>query len=141
MGYYISEGFRSIFTHGLMSFAAVFMILACLLIMGSFSLVAVNLERELGELERDNQFLAFVDETYTREQALALQTKLEAIPNVSRVEFTTREEAKANYAAQYAEDQNAALYEELPDELFRDRYAVFMNDLSTMSETDRKSVV
>ena len=43
LGYYLSEGFHSIFTHGLMSFAAVFMIVACLLIMGSFSLVALNL--------------------------------------------------------------------------------------------------
>ena len=77
IGYYIAEGFHSIFTHGLMSFAAVFMIVACLLIMGSFSLVALNLENKLGELERDNQFLAFVDESYTRDQALALQSRLE----------------------------------------------------------------
>ena len=40
--YFLSEGFHSIFTHGLMSFAAVCMIVACLLIMGSFSLVAVS---------------------------------------------------------------------------------------------------
>ncbi|MDE6108495.1 MAG: permease-like cell division protein FtsX, partial [Oscillospiraceae bacterium] len=112
LGYYISEGVRSIFAHGLMSFAAIFMILACLLIMGSFSLVAVNLERELGQLERDNQFLAFVEESYTREQALALQGTLEALPNVSRVEFTTKEQAKENYAQQYAEDKNSALYNE-----------------------------
>ena len=63
LGYYLSEGFHSIFTHGLMSFAAVFMIVACLLIMGSFSLVALNLENKLGDLERDNEFLAFVDES------------------------------------------------------------------------------
>ena len=43
MGYHLREGFRSIFTHGLMSFAAVCMILACLIIMGSFSLVAINI--------------------------------------------------------------------------------------------------
>ena len=76
LSYYFSEGFHSIFTHGLMSFAAVFMIVACLIIMGSFSLVALNLENKLGDLERDNEFLAFVDESYSREDALALQTKL-----------------------------------------------------------------
>ena len=37
--YYLSEGFHSIFTHGFMSFAAVCMIVACLLIMGSFTLL------------------------------------------------------------------------------------------------------
>ena len=53
LGYYCSEGVHSIFTHGFMSFAAVCMIVACLLIMGSFSLVAVNLEILLGVLESD----------------------------------------------------------------------------------------
>ena len=52
--YFLSEGFHSIFTHGLMSFAAVCMIVACLLIMGSFSLVAVNLDNTLGDLEAEN---------------------------------------------------------------------------------------
>ncbi len=66
-GYYISEGVHSIFTHGFMSFAAVCMIVACLLIMGSFSLLAVNIDHNLGELEAENEFLAYIDETYTEE--------------------------------------------------------------------------
>ncbi|MGI5974041.1 MAG: permease-like cell division protein FtsX [Oscillospiraceae bacterium] len=135
LGYYLLEGFHSIFIHGLMSFAAVFMIVACLLIMGSFSLVALNLENKLGDLERDNEFLAFVDESYSREQALALQSQLEALPNVASVSFTTKEEAKANYADQFAEDKNAGLYADLPDEVFRDRYSVHMTDISRIQET------
>ena len=135
IGYYLTEGFHSIFTHGLMSFAAVFMIVACLIIMGSFSLVALNLENKLGDLERDNEFLAFVDETYTREQALALQSKIEALPNVASATFTTKEEAKEAFAAKYAEDANAALYDDLPSEVYRDRYSVHMDDISLMNET------
>lgn len=38
-GYFISEGARSIFAHGLMSFAAVCMIVACLLIIDRKSVV------------------------------------------------------------------------------------------------------
>ena len=48
--YHIREGFRSIFTHGLMSIAAVCMTVACLLIMGSFSLIAINANHVLGDL-------------------------------------------------------------------------------------------
>ena len=135
LGYYFSEGFHSIFTHGLMSFAAVMMIVACLLIMGSFSLVALNLERELGKLERDNEFLAFVDESYTREQAQALQGRLEALPNVAAVAFETKETAQQNYAEKYASDANAGLYSELPAEVFRDRYSVHVKDLSLLQAT------
>ena len=68
-GYYFSEGFHSIFTHGFMSFAAVCMIVACLLIMGSFSLVAVNLDNTLGDLEAENEFTAYVDENLTEAEA------------------------------------------------------------------------
>ena len=134
-GYYMAEGFHSIFTHGLMSFTAVFMIVACLIIMGSFSLVAVNLEQELGKLERENEFLAFVDESFSREEAMALQNVIETIPNVSQVSFTTKEEAQQNYAEKYASDKNAALYTELPPEVFRDRFSVHMEDLSLMQQT------
>ena len=41
----IRSGVKSIFTHGFMSFASVTIIMACLIIMGSFSLVAVNMLR------------------------------------------------------------------------------------------------
>ena len=58
-GYYISEGFHSIFTHGFMSFAAVCMIVCCLLIMGSFSLVAVNVDAMLGEFGGEKRIYRF----------------------------------------------------------------------------------
>lgn len=135
LGYYISEGFHSIFTHGLMSFAAVFMIVSCLLIMGSFSLVALNLERELGKLERDNQFLAFVDDSYSREQAMALVGEIRAVPNVASVTFITREEAKEANDKKYAEENHGDLFADLPAEVFRDRYAVHMTDISLLTET------
>ena len=93
MGYHLKEGFRSIFTHGLMSFAAVCMIVACLIIMGSFSLVAVNLDNTLGDLEAQNEFTAYVDESLTEEQAKALQGKLERLANVSSATFVDRQAA------------------------------------------------
>ncbi|MFQ7856991.1 MAG: hypothetical protein ACLRIS_19535 [Flavonifractor plautii] len=65
-GYFLSEGFHSIFTHGFMSFAAVCMIICCLLIMGSFTLVAVNAENMFSDLEAENQFTAYIDESSPR---------------------------------------------------------------------------
>ena len=97
--YYLSEGFHSIFTHGFMSFAAVCMIVACLLIMGSFTLLAVNLDHMLGDLEDENLFLAYIDDSYSEEQARALQPKIEAVPNVSQVTFVTRAEALEDFKA------------------------------------------
>ena len=40
LGYLLKEGFRGIFLHGFMSFAAVCVTVACLVIVGSFSILA-----------------------------------------------------------------------------------------------------
>ena len=81
-GYYIREGIRNMFSHGFMSFAAVGITVACLVIMGTFTLVAVNLNENLKDLERENEILAFVDDTYTEDAARALQAESEKVPNV-----------------------------------------------------------
>lgn len=131
-GYFIAEGVRSIGSHGLMSFAAVCMIVACLLIMGSFALVAVNANRMLGNLESENSFLAYIDETYTTTQCKNLQKQVEALPNVAKVTYITKSEAKAAYLEGR---EDVELYAELPDEVFRDRYSIHVNDIEQFEQT------
>lgn len=130
--YYLSEGFHSIFTHGFMSFAAVCMTVACLLIMGSFSLLAVNLEHMLGDLESENEMLAYIEESYTTEQAQALAEELEKIPNVSSVTFTSREEALEQFKEGRAENE---LLNDLPAEVFRDRFHIRLHAIEEMYAT------
>ena len=115
-----------------MSFAAVCMIVACLLIMGSFSLVAVNLDHMLGDLEKENEFLAYVDDSYSEEDARALQTKLEAIPNVAQVTFVTRAEALDEFKAGREENP---LLDDLPATVLRDRYRIHVDDIELLKET------
>lgn len=131
-GYYFSEGFHSIFTHGFMSFAAVCMIVACLLIMGSFTLLAVNLDHMLGDLEAENEMLAYIEETYTEEEARAIQTKLESVDNVTGVTFVTRQEALEDFLE--GRESNPLL-ENLPPEVLRDRYRIRVEDIEQMERT------
>ena len=131
-GYYLSEGFHSIFTHGFMSFAAVCMIVACLLIMGSFSLVAVNLDHMLGDLEAENEFIAYVDDTYTEAQARAMQSELEKISNVSKVTFVTRAQALEDFKS--GRESNPLL-DDLAPEVLRDRFRIHVSDIEHLSDT------
>ena len=135
MGYHLKEGFRSIFTHGLMSFAAVCMIVACLIIMGSFSLVAVNLDNTLGDLEAQNEFTAYVDESLTEEQAKALQGKLERLANISSATFVDRQAAMDQYVERYADSENKDLLEDLPENTLRHRYRIHVVEIEKMGET------
>ncbi|MCI8869349.1 MAG: ABC transporter permease [Lawsonibacter sp.] len=131
-GYFVREGFRSVFTHGFMSFAAVCMTVACLLIMGSFSLLAVNLDHMLGDLERENEILAYINEDYTEEQARAVQKRLEQVPNVSSVTFVTRAQAKEDFLE--GRETNPLL-DSLPAEALRDRYRIHIFDIELLSQT------
>lgn len=131
--YHFKDGFRSIFAHGLMSFASVCMILACLLIMGSFSLVAVNLNHMFQELEDKNQFLAYVDENYDEQSARALQPRIEEVANVSSVTFVSRAEAMADFKENI--EDNQALFDNTPDSVLRDRFVIHVVDIENMGET------
>ena len=132
LGYFLKEGFLSVFSHGLMSFAAVCMIVACLIIMGSFSLLAMNVDKNLQRLEDENEFLAYIDEEYTDTQIAVLLEQVRSLPNVASADFITREEAKAAFQEKYGDD---GLYANLPDEVFRDRISVHVVELELFNET------
>lgn len=132
MWYHIKEGTRSIFTHGLMSFASTCMIVACLLIMGSFSLVALNLADMLQDLEDDNEFLAYVDETLDSSQAMSLQSALEAVPNVATATFISREQALQDFTA---DQRNSAIFDGIKPDTLRDRFSIHVEDIELMEDT------
>lgn len=132
-GYYVSEGVRSIFTHGFMSFAAVCMIVACLIIMGSFTLLAVNLDNTLGDLESENEMLVYIDDTLTQDQARALQPTLAQVDNVSQLTFVTKEAALADFKAKHGD--TTSVLNDLPNEALRDRYRVHVVDIELMRQT------
>ena len=132
-GYYVSEGFHSIFTHGFMSFAAVCMIVACLIIMGSFTLLAVNLDNTLGDLESENEMLVYIDDTLTQDQARALQPTLAQVDNVSQLTFVTKEAALADFKAKHGD--TTSVLNDLPNEALRDRYRVHVVDIKLMRQT------
>lgn len=130
--YFVHEGLSNMFSHGFMSFAAIGITVACLLIMGTFTLVAVNANSLLKDLEKDNEILAFVDDSYTEEQAKALQSTLEALPNVRSVTYISKEEAMQSFVEQYPDEE---LFQDLDPEILRDRYAIKLNDLKQQKQT------
>ncbi len=132
IGYLIKEGFKSIATHGFMSFASVTIIVACLVIMGSFTLIAVNIGSMLDNLEADNQVVAYVEETFTQEEAQALQPEIEYIPNVRLCRFVPRQQAMEEFASQF---DNQSLFQDVDSSVLRDRYIIYLNDISLMEQT------
>ena len=133
--YFIREGVGNLFSHGFMSFAAIGITVACLLIMGTFSLVAYNAQILLETLESEYEILAFVDEDYDERQTQAVGEKLRALPNVKNVEFITREEAMETFEERSLDEY---MRRNILPEMFRDRYAVYVVDLNQVRATAKE---
>ena len=132
LGYLIKSGFTGIFSHGLMSFATVTITMACLIIMGSFGLLVVNINEMIADLESENEVVAFIDENLTEEEARAIESLIEAVPNVADAKFMSRAEAMENFQ----EDYDPELFDSLDESVFRHRYIIQLTDISLMSQTE-----
>ena len=128
----IREGFRSIKTHGLMSFATVTIIMACLIIMGSVALLALNIDRLIDDLEDQNEVVAFVDDDLAdEEEAKAIGNEILKVDNVSSVEFVSRAQAMENYMSKY----DKSLMEGIDETVFRHRFIIKLHNIEMLKET------
>ena len=131
-GYLIKEGIRSIFSHGLMSFASVCVTVACMIIVGSFSILMYNLNIMVTELNQTNEVICYVDSAYTDAEAKSVHSRINMIDNVFRADYVSREQALEEFVEDH--DNDAAFQGVDPQDL-RHRIVVVLEDNSRMEET------
>ena len=132
-GYLLKEGIRGIFLHGFMSFAAVCVTVACLLIIGVFSSVLHNVNVMVEDLNKTNEILVYVDETLEDADAKSIGTRINLIENVLNSVFVSREEALENFVADHQDEDEAFAGVEAED--LRHRFVVTLQDNRLMEET------
>ena len=135
IGYLLKEGMRGIFLHGFMSFAAVCVTVACLLIVGSFSILAYNLDVMVEDLNQTSEILVYIDSSLSDAEARSVGTKINALDNVLQATFVSREEALQNFIADH---ENDAALKGVKAEDLRHRYVVTLEDNARMEETDEQ---
>lgn len=132
IGYLFKEGLKGVFSHGFRSFASVTVIAACLIIMGSFALLGVNVDNIIKDMETESQILAFVDENLSQDDARLMEGAIRTLSNVRDVQFITREEAMEKYKSNF---EDTSIFEGIDASVFRNRYVVYLNDITLMSPT------
>ncbi len=104
IGYLIKEGIRGIFLHGFMSFAAVCVTVACLLIVGSFSLLTYNVSIMVEDLNKTNEIMVYIDETLPFSDAQNIESKIRQLENIYKADLKSREEALEDFIADHEGD-------------------------------------
>ena len=132
IGYLLKEGIRGIFLHGFMSFAAVCVTVACLLIVGSFSILMYNVGIMVEDLNKTNEILVYIDGELPDAEAKSVGTQINRIENVQNAVFVSREEALEKFIADHQGDE-AFSGVEASD--LRHRYVVTLMDNSLMKDT------
>ncbi len=136
IGYLLKEGIVGIFRHGFMSFAAVCVTVACLLIIGSFSLLVYNVNILVDDLNKTNQILVYVDAELSEADARSVGTPINQIANVLKAEFVTREDALKDFVADHEEEGDAFMG--IVAEDLRHRFVVTLVDNAYMEQTINK---
>lgn len=135
IGYLLKEGFRGIFLHGFMSFAAVCVTVACLIIVGSFSILAYNLDVMVQDLNQTSEILVYVDSDLSDAEARSIGTKINALNNILQSTFVSREEALKEFIADHNDD---SVFTGVQATDLRHRYVVTLEDNSLMKQTDEQ---
>ncbi len=130
--YLIKEGIRGIFLHGFMSFAAVLVTVACLLIVGSFACLVYNVTILVDDLNQTNEILVYVDESLSEAEAKSVGTAINAISNVYNSEYIDRETALAEFIADQGGDE---AFSGISASDLRYRFRVVLEDNALMRET------
>lgn len=133
--YLLKEGVRSIFLHGFMSFAAVCVTVACLLIMGIFSALLYNVSLMVEDLNKTNEILVYIDETLSDSEAKSIETEIRTIDNVMQATFKSREQALEEFIADHEGDP---AFSGVDASTLRHRVVVVLEDNALMEETIRQ---
>lgn len=134
-GYLLKEGVKGIFSHGFMSFAAVIVTVACLLIVGSFSVLMYNVNNLVQELNQTNEVIVLIDENLDEASARSVETTIRVLDNIREANFKSREQALVEFKE--AHDNDPSLDGIIPADL-RHRVEVILEENSDMEETVRE---
>ncbi len=130
-GYLLGEGVRAMFKHGFMSFAAICITVACLVIINSFMLISYNLDLTVGEVQKELRIVVCIDENYTEAESKSVGSDINLLPNVANAEFVSRQQALDDFIG----DSDASLFEGLEADAMRDQFIVTLVDNAQVAET------
>jgi len=98
----IRRAWQGFWRNAVMSIAATLTMVLMLTLLSGFFVLQNVLLASLSFVEQKVEVVAYVQNTATAEQVDALVVKVQAMPEVSSVEFISRDEALANFRAQLA---------------------------------------
>lgn len=142
-GYLIRVGIKSVFKNRLMSFAAIGVLVACLMLIGSAGLLSLNVNSVIGALENQNEVMVFVLDEVDEQGLDNLDLDLHSIDNIKTITFISKEQTLEDYKIKLTEEgEDSGLLSDLEGEEnpYPNAFKLMVEDLSRLTETIDKLV-
>lgn len=130
--YSLKEGFKSVWTNGVMSMASIAVMVCCMILTGSAVLLSLNLSNALKSVEHQNSMTVFLKKGVTKDQINDVEEKIKNVPNILKCEYYSSEQASEKYR-----EVLGGLYEVLHESgsPFPEAFHISMIDLAFYEKT------
>ncbi len=133
--YLIKEGLRNTWTNRMMSVASICVLLSCLVLIGSASMMFLNVNSLIDRIEDENVIMVYIKDDTDDAAITAMGEQLKGMSNVAEVEFVSKEKAWADQL-KTMEDAQAKFFTEISTDIpLPDAYKVTVQDLNQFGAT------
>lgn len=132
--YLIGEGFSNVFKNKKSTLACLGIMCATMVIFGIFFAVIENINHIISQIEDDQAFEVFIQNTATEEQTKELGDKILAIEGVNNIKYKSKEDALTQMKERFNERQG--LLEGMT--IFPASYVVNLSDLTLSKDVQNK---
>ena len=91
--YFIAQSFKGLWRNGVMSVASIAVLMSCLVVIGGFALLVMNINVNLEHFGLLNEIVVFVNQDATEDEIVAVEEKIRALDNIDTVTRTTKAQA------------------------------------------------
>ena len=138
LSYFLSQSFKGLWRNGVMSAASILVLMALLIVMGSFSLLVYNIDINLENIGVLNEIVVFCDENCTDEEIADIGRQIRLLDNVNEdmVKHNTKQQILDEERAKYAGTEVENVFKEMVDRgvnPYRDEFIVTYNDNSEVT--------
>ena len=114
IGYYFGQSLKGLWRNGIMTVASVTVLMSCLVLIGSFSALVYNIDRNLEEVGVLNEISVVVDYDTDEQTVEAIGKQISSMENVANVTFISKEQALESERERY--EEYAYLFDDLKDD-------------------------
>lgn len=133
--YLIKEGFRNTWTNRMMSIASICVLMSCLVLIGSASMIFLNMDSLLSRIEEENVIMVYIKDNTADDAIVQMGDQIQTMSNIEKVEFVAKEDAWAEQL-ETMEEAQAQFFTQISSDIpLPDAYKVTVADLGQFDAT------